>query len=261
MSTRAVVLAVAVLAAACPAPKPAVNSTECSEASCQRPACCGQLCGADGGCCEGTMCSVAGRCVPRSCANCATGCSYELAHCTATCNPPTCCLEACANDGDCCPGTRCGADKSGSKKCFPLACDQCVGLTSLCRTDSQCGVTCTGPARCGMACTLDVECGPGGICRALGDGTSACAPAAIDEACRRCDAGCRFERSSCVVKCLEVDGGAKQAGCAACCESCDLDAGIGCCAGSVCMARTDGGTRCAPAHCQTCGGPCDFLCP
>ncbi len=259
------------VAASCAGGKPPAPPTgQCTGAQCRAPPCCGQDCGADGGCCAGTVCSASNKCVPQVCAACgAAGCSYEPSTCAGSCTKPECCLADCTADAGCCPGTRCQLSASGVQRCFPTGCDACVGMRPFCKTDAQCGVTCEKPPSCGNTCVGPAECGAGATCKNFTTGPL-CVPAVFDAECQKCALGCLFDTPGCAVKCVEPDAGTVDAGpppaldagtCLACCSPCSTDGGLPCCAGSFCAVGVDGQGKCEPLQCRQCAHGCDYACP
>ena len=177
--------------------------SSCSAVTCVPPACCGQACGANGTCCAGTTCSPNGRCVPALCATCGElGCIVDLTACTAACARPSCCLQFCATDGDCCPATRCRPDRYGTKHCVPNGCDACAGFRPVCDVSAACELSCQPPLSCGTRCTNDHECGAPNLCHQFLDGSRFCVPAVFESTCNACGPrGCVFHPDRCAIDC------------------------------------------------------------
>ena len=177
-----------------------VNFLNCSGA-CMPPACCGESCDAVRTCCDGTVCSEQGRCVPANCTSCGTlGCLVDYEACTGSCAQPDCCLDPCTTSAHCCAGTIC-RELNGVRQCVPETCADCRGETPSCRVNASCQAECGPPERCGQACSNDGDCGTGLQCYAFST-NSRCVPLSFEDDCRRCGAsGCNFNGRDCDVGC------------------------------------------------------------
>ncbi len=177
-----------------------VNFITCS-AECAPPSCCGESCGAARPCCDGTVCSSDGRCVPQQCTQCGdVGCVVDYDVCSAHCAVPECCLSECTTSAQCCAGTVC-RERSGVRQCVPRRCDDCTGDMPTCQVDDQCQVACGPPEACGRNCTSDSECGSGLQCYEFSS-NSRCVPDDFEDLCRPCgSAGCNFSARDCSVTC------------------------------------------------------------
>lgn len=178
-----------------------VNLMECTGA-CRPPACCGESCGGGRPCCEGTVCSVEGRCVPRVCRSCGnSGCRVDYTTCSAECAQPDCCRQPCTTSASCCAGTVC-RELGGQRQCVPEACAECGGATPQCRVDDSCRAECAPPAECGRACTTSAECGGGLVCFSFSPDRRRCVLPEFESECSRCgSAGCNFSARDCSVTC------------------------------------------------------------
>ena len=183
-----------------------VVGTVCSAISCAPPFCCNAICPV-AGCCPGTICGANGRCIPRSCAACGElGCIIDQNACAGTCARPTCCLQICNVDGDCCAATRCRPDIYGTRHCTPDSCNACAGLHPVCDVTVACDVTCRAPATCGQACVSDAICGRDNVCRTFLDGQKLCVPSVFEATCNACGPrGCLFHAATCTIDCRPPD--------------------------------------------------------
>jgi hypothetical protein len=294
MRTSLGVLAACALLGACTSS--GGDPSMCHTVQCNPPTCCGASCSSSADCCDETVCSASGRCIPARCVGCGElGCRVDFDACTAECAAPASCGELCGSDADCATGTSCRASVTGELRCYPDACTSCDGLTPLCRIDDACGVSCVAPERCGEECAPGSDCGPSAVCHAFPSGVSRCVPLDFEGACSFCGSlGCSFWPSTCDVTCQDPaqpdagpplpgrdagpplpgrDAGAPPIGsddagavapptpsCAACCAPCTRDED--CCPGSSCGTRGDTGAQvCVPTECTFCAYGCTFQCP
>lgn len=198
---RALVSLLVVLASACTGGSPACTAVQCNPATC-----CGATCAADADCCQGTVCSVGGRCIPSSCVACGElGCLVDFTRCEATCVPPDRCGEVCERETDCGGGARCVTLDAGERRCVPETFeDQCArcGAGGCAFDAATCAVTCLPPdagapdagatssacTACCEPCETDADCCAGAYCGESAMGGLFCFPTE----CRTCTYGCTF---------------------------------------------------------------------
>ncbi|MCA9566025.1 MAG: hypothetical protein KC561_21155 [Myxococcales bacterium] len=183
-----------------------VNLLECT-GQCRPPACCGESCSAARPCCDGTVCSSDGRCVPRSCSACGeVGCVVDYETCTGECATPSCCLDTCTTSAQCCAGTTCRDMGEEGRRCVPNTCEQCAATptTPSCSIGENCAATCVPSPSCGEVCTTSAQCGESTICREVGgNGQRRCVPETFNEICGACGArGCSFNPLTCEIQCV-----------------------------------------------------------
>jgi len=227
-----------------PVKKPQKEGGVCADVQCKAPACCGQGCSAASPCCEGTVCTQEGKCVPEACQGCPAGCKVNFQSCTMECAAPTCCLAPCVTDAECCAGTVCTQEG----KCVPELCKGCgAGCTVNAKT---CTAACSPPACCGAPCETDAQCCAGTSCGDAGGGKRSCLPAAC-AACGGLESACQVDDATCEGRCVAPPS---------CNDTCKADADCG--PGAVCNQFDGGKKKCVPlgysAACAACGAHCYF---
>ena len=217
------------------------------------PICCGESCSGVRPCCEGTVCSANGRCVPEICGTCGSrGCNVNFLDCSGGCMPPACCGESCDAVRTCCEGTVC----SEQHRCVPETCTTCGQMG--CAVDYEtCTGTCARPDCCLTACTTSAQCCAGTICREQ-NGVRRCVPDSCAD-CRGDTPSCRVS-DTCQAECRPPERCGQ-----VCSGEADCGEGLSCYAFSsnsrcVPLSFEDDCRRCGAAGCNFNGRDCDVTC-